>query len=93
MAHDGHIGAMRDGPDKEIIAALRDLSERLGKIEARLDELERKLERPEEGRNKEGRDDTCTECSSLVGCLEDCCDDPEELRKRVKDVRSSDRGH
>lgn len=72
------------GSSKEIMAALRELSERLTRIESRLDALERKLASE---KDKE-RDKTCPECSTLVGCLEDCCDDPEELRKKVRDVRS-----
>lgn len=71
------------------MAALKELSERLERTEARLDAMERKPA-PE---GPEGRDDICVECSALVGCLDDCCEDPEEVRERVRDVRSAGRGN
>lgn len=77
-------------PEQEKAATLQELAERLARMEARLEALEKKLGTEED---KKVRDDICVECSSLIGCLEDCVQDPEELRERAKHVRSSGRGH
>ena len=89
------LGSMqgRGNLEEKKKAAIKEMMERLAGIEARLDKLEMKLGAAEE-RSREGTsDDKCTNCSDIIGCLEDCVDDPEELRKRARNVRSSDRGH
>jgi hypothetical protein len=82
---------------KDEVAVLR---KRLEEQERTIAALERRVAELEEGNRK--RDDTCfalddvkqlyaclgpTQVSDLIGCLDDCVCDPEELRKRVRDAR------
>jgi hypothetical protein len=68
------------------------LAEALERIETRMDELERRLSALEAGEREQGRPDICSCSDDLIGCLDDCVDDVEELRKRARDVRTAERG-
>lgn len=62
-----------------------DLEERLVRLEARVERLEREASVERSG--GEGPIE-CSCCDDLIGCLDDCVTDVRELRKRVRDVRS-----
>ena len=63
----------------------RELEERLDRLEARVERLEREAG---SGRPGDTAPDHCSCCDDIIGCLDDCVTDVKELRKRVKDARS-----
>ncbi|MDW5562014.1 MAG: hypothetical protein SA339_02220 [Methanomassiliicoccus sp.] len=63
----------------------------LGDLEGRMDRLEARIKRLEravlQGQEAAGSGE-CTSCDDLIGCLDDCVADVQELRKKVRDARS-----
>jgi hypothetical protein len=65
----------------------RSARKRVDALEARVRALEdriMKLEAPDDARSPESA--SC--CEDLIGCLDDCVTDVQELRRKVKDARS-----
>lgn len=73
----------RDGRAVRKIAR-GDLEERLDRLEARVERLERADSLERDGGDRPAG---CSCCDDIIGCLDDCVPDVRELRKRVKDVR------
>lgn len=70
----------------EVLRLLRELERRMEAVEERLDALERTAP-------PSPAPDAPTCAVELIGCLDDCVDDVEELRRRVRDARSAERRH
>jgi len=60
-----------------------DLDERLDRLEARIERLERATGPAPE---RAGGERSC--CEDIIGCLDDCVTDVRELRTKVRDARS-----
>ncbi len=76
------------GGGAEILDALSRLATRMDALEERLRSLE---ERDTIKTNIVGESPCCSD--DLIGCLDDCVDNVNDLRKRAKDVRTSERRH
>jgi len=79
---------------EEIAGGLKELRRAVDDLSRRIGEMERTVSSIAERSDPDARTGEGACCSDdLIGCLDDCVDDVKELRKRVRDARSPERGH